>query len=62
MADEKTSTPVKTESSAPAKPAAASTDASTAAKSEVGNGKGDAPRNCFSESYRSNFDTIDWSK
>jgi len=22
------------------------------------NGKGDAPRNCFSESYRSNYDAI----
>ncbi len=24
-------------------------------------GKGDAPRNCFSEDYRDNYDDIDWS-
>lgn len=23
-------------------------------------GKGDAPRNCFSEEYRNNFDEINW--
>jgi hypothetical protein len=26
------------------------------------NGKGDGPRNIFSEEFRSNFDSIDWSK
>lgn len=25
-------------------------------------GKGDKPRNCFSEQYRSNYDDIDWGK
>lgn len=25
-------------------------------------GKGDRPRNCFSNSYRNNYDLIDWSK
>ena len=28
----------------------------------VQNGKGDSPRNCFSEGYRSNFDGINWNK
>ncbi len=26
------------------------------------NGKGDAPRNCFSERFRENFDLIKWSE
>jgi len=26
------------------------------------NGKGDRPRNNFSDEFRSNFDSIDWSK
>lgn len=26
------------------------------------NGKGDGPRNIFSEDFRSNFDSINWSK
>lgn len=25
-------------------------------------GKGDKPRNCFSEQYRNNYDDIDWGK
>ena len=25
-------------------------------------GKGDKPRNCFSKSYRDNYDDIDWGK
>jgi hypothetical protein len=25
-------------------------------------GKGDSPRNCFSQKYRDNYDLIDWSK
>ena len=25
-------------------------------------GKGDAPRSCFSEDFRSNYDKIDWSR
>ncbi|MDQ8186414.1 hypothetical protein [Pelagicoccus sp. SDUM812002] len=55
MADEKKSSTASTTAAAPAKP-------STPAAKEVQNGKGDAPRNCFSDSYRSNFDGIDWSK
>ena len=27
-----------------------------------GNGKGDKPRNCFSEDYKKNYDNIDWGK
>lgn len=26
------------------------------------NGKGSAPRNCFSPQFRDNYDQIDWSK
>lgn len=26
------------------------------------NGKGDAPRNCFSDWFRDNYDGIDWGK
>ena len=26
------------------------------------NGKGDSPRNCFSEQFRNNYDLIDWKK
>jgi hypothetical protein len=26
------------------------------------NGKGDAPRNCFSQEFRDNHDSIDWRK
>lgn len=37
--------------------------AATPASATAGqNGKGDSPRNCFSETFRSNFDAIDWSK
>jgi hypothetical protein len=25
-------------------------------------GKGDKPRNCFSQKYRDNYDSIDWNK
>lgn len=25
-------------------------------------GKGDSPRNCFSNRFKENFDTIDWKK
>ncbi|EDY84965.1 hypothetical protein VDG1235_4599 [Verrucomicrobiia bacterium DG1235] len=55
MADEKKSTSTNSKPATPAK-------ASKASKSGATNGKGDAPRNCFSDSYRSNFDGIDWSK
>jgi len=26
------------------------------------NGKGDSPRNCFSDQFRNNFETINWGK
>jgi len=26
------------------------------------NGKGDAPRNCFSKQFKVNYETINWSK
>ena len=26
------------------------------------NGKGDAPRNCFSKQFKNNYETINWSK
>ena len=26
------------------------------------NGKGDAPRNCFSKQFKDNYETINWSK
>ena len=26
------------------------------------NGKGDAPRNCFSKQYKSNYDSINWGR
>lgn len=55
MADEKKSSSTSTAKAAPAK-------TSTPAAKGGQNGKGDAPRNCFSDSYRSNFDGIDWSK
>jgi hypothetical protein len=28
----------------------------------TGAGKGDKPRNCFSQKYRDNYDTINWNK
>ncbi|MBD5780154.1 hypothetical protein IEN85_11685 [Pelagicoccus sp. NFK12] len=55
MADEKKSSSTTSTNAAPAK---SSTSTATGGQ----NGKGDAPRNCFSDSYRSNFDGIDWSK
>lgn len=27
---------------------------------DTGAGKGDKPRNCFSQKYRDNYDSIDW--
>jgi hypothetical protein len=27
-----------------------------------GAGKGDKPRNCFSQKYRDNYDSINWNK
>ena len=55
MAEETKSTPVKTETSAPSV-------APSAPEAKGQNGKGDAPRNCFSDKYLSNFGKIDWSK
>ncbi len=59
MADEKKSSPKKAEKSKPA-----SSDSAPKSKSSPAgqNGKGDGPRNIFSEEFRSNFDSIDWSK
>lgn len=54
MSEKKKSTANKTEAKA-SKPSATSKDV-------VRNGKGDAPRNCFSDTYLKNFDSIDWSK
>ena len=31
-------------------------------KSVAKNGKGDSPRNIFSQKFKSNYDKIDWSK
>jgi len=28
----------------------------------MSNGKGDKPRNCFSNKFKDNYDSIDWSK
>jgi len=28
---------------------------------DTGAGKGDKPRNCFSQKYRDNYDSINWS-
>jgi len=27
-----------------------------------GSGKGDRPRNCFSQKYRDNYDSINWNR
>jgi len=56
MSEEKKSAPKATESKS-------SEGSSSKANCSLGqNGKGDGPRNCFSDTYRSNFDSIDWSK
>jgi len=31
-------------------------------KPNIGAGKGDAPRNCFSRSFKNNYDSINWSE
>lgn len=31
-------------------------------KQQAGAGKGDNPRNCFSQKYRDNYDAIKWNK
>ena len=31
------------------------------AKNKPPNGKGDAPRNCFSNDYKKNYDDVDWN-
>jgi len=31
------------------------------ANKDTGAGKGDKPRNCFSQKYRDNYDSINWS-
>ncbi len=65
MAEETKSAPVKTETTkiAPVKTeTSAPSGAATAPAADAKNGKGDAPRNCFSDKFRSNFGSIDWSK
>ncbi len=58
MAEEKKSSPSKTES----KPSASESKPKAKTDSASQNGKGDVPRNIFSEDFRQNFDSIDWSK
>ncbi len=55
MSEENKSTPTKEVPSAPSPSAPASAGGGQ-------NGKGDAPRNCFSDKFRSNFDAINWGK
>lgn len=61
MAEEKktakksTSKPEKKKGSADAAPKVKSNSSSQ-------NGKGDGPRNIFSEEFRSNYDSIDWGR
>jgi len=31
-------------------------------KPNIGAGKGDKPRNCFSHSFKQNYDSINWSE
>ena len=58
MAEEKKSAAKKAESKSSPSGSESKSKASPAGK----NGKGDGPRNIFSEEFRSNFDAIDWSK
>lgn len=58
MAEEKKSSPKKPES----KPSKSEKTPKSKNDSVGKNGKGDVPRNIFSEEFRNNFDTIDWSK
>ena len=44
------------------KSGAGDTPAKGKAESGGRNGKGDGPRNIFSEEFRSNYDSIDWSR
>lgn len=63
MADEKKTSPKAEKKPEAAKAEPAKTEPAKAKPAaEVKNGKGDAPRNCFSDTYRSNFDGIDWGK
>ena len=58
MAEEKKSSPSKTES----KPSASESKPKAKTEPASQNGKGDVPRNIFSEDFRQNFDSIDWGK
>lgn len=58
MAEEKTSSPSKAES----KPSPSESTPKAKTDSSSQNGKGDVPRNIFSEDFRQNFDSIDWGK
>ena len=44
------------------KSSSSSTKSSSASKSTAQNGKGSAPRNNTSKTFRSNFDGINWGK
>ena len=58
MAEEKKTAAKKPEKKTAEKKSTPKAKATPVAK----NGKGDGPRNIFSEEFRSNFDAIDWSK
>jgi hypothetical protein len=72
MSEEKKSPPAKVEakassseakaSSSEAKPSVKEAPVKASQGSESRNGKGSGPRNIFSEDFRKNFDSIDWSK
>lgn len=70
MAEEKKSAAKKPESKSKpeskpkseSKPNASDASKKSKSTSDTRNGKGDGPRNIFSEEFRSNFDAIDWSK
>jgi hypothetical protein len=58
MAEEKKSAAKKSDSKTKSSETATKSKANPAGR----NGKGSGPRNIFSEEFRSNFDSIDWSK
>jgi len=66
MAEEKKSAAKKADKKPEKKSEKNSTSSESTPKSKgetpSRNGKGDGPRNIFSEEFRSNFDSIDWSK
>jgi len=58
MAEDKKSSPKKPES----KPSKSESTPKAKSDSVSQNGKGDVPRNIFSDEFRNNFESIDWSK